>query len=114
MPQEALKYYSLGHDGFTKLGMKKELILWKQDLGICYYKLSDLKKAEELLLDAVQEAKANDMNSSIASIDSRLFDIYISQNRFEDAERVLREGQVSAKMLNNDRDIADYDKSWYE
>jgi len=112
--QEALNSYSLGYEQFTKLKINDNIIICRQDLGNTYYKLKDFKKSEELLLEALQGAKANDMNSSIASIDSRLFDMYISQNRFDDAERVLREGQASAESLGNERDIADYDRSWYE
>ena len=112
--QEALTFYNQSYQQFTRLGIKESMIICRQDLGVTYYKLGDYKKAEELLLQALTDARANDMNSSVASIDSRLFDIYLRQDKFDQAERALKEGQTCAELLKNDRDIADYDKSWYE
>jgi tetratricopeptide (TPR) repeat protein len=112
--QEALTFYNLSYGQFAKLGVKETMILCRQDLGVTYYKMNNYNKAEELLLQALTDARANDMNSSIAEIDSRLFDIYLAQNNFDKAEQALREGEACAKALKNDRDIADYDKSWYQ
>jgi tetratricopeptide (TPR) repeat protein len=111
---QALKSYKLSFEQFTKLNNKTYLVQCMQDLGIIYKKLDQIDQSEKILLQANHDAKAQDMNSSIASINFTLVDIYISQNRFAEAEQYLKEGQTCAQLINNDRDLNDYDMSWYQ
>jgi len=114
MLNEALESYKTSYEQFKKLNIQESIILSMQDLGIIYYKLNQLGESERLLLEANKEAKIRDMNSSVASINLQLFDIYNKEKNFDAAERFLKEGEICAQLINNDRDIHDYVRSWYE
>lgn len=111
---KALSFYTASYNQFTKLGIKEYIIQCQQDLGITYKKLNEIDKAEKILLQANHDAKALDMNSSVASINFTLFDIYIAKHKYDEAEKFLKEGETCATLINNDRDLNDYNRSWYE
>jgi len=110
----ALKYYISCYDLITKLNNKVLIVQCLQNLGVVYFKLTEYDKSEKILLQANQEAKAQDLNSSVASINLQLSDIYLSEKRYDEDEKFLNEGQTFAKLANNERDIYDYTKSWYQ
>ncbi len=111
---KALKYYSESYQQFSKLNNKVLMVQCLQNLGAINVKLNQVDKAEKLLLEANAEAKAQDLNSSVASINLQLTDLYRNQGKFAESEKYLVEGLNMAQLINNDKDIYDYNKSWYE
>ena len=79
------------------------LPLCSQNKGVAYFKLNQLDIAEKTLLDANKEAKEQDMNESVASIDLTLSSLYIQTNKFPEAEKILAEGMAYAQILKDDK-----------
>lgn len=111
---QALKYYTLSYQQFSKLNNKILMVQCLQDLGAVYSKINQIDKAEKILLQANNDAKAQDMNSSVASINLQLTDLYRDEGKYDEAEKYLKEGLSFAKLINNDKDIYDYDMGWYQ
>lgn len=82
--------------------------------GVIYFKLKQIKKAEELLLEANQKAKENELNNTIASIDLTLTSIYIAKKQFQKAEEILNEGKAYAEIVKDNKLELDYLYTSYE
>jgi len=111
---QALKYYTLSQQQFIKLNNKVLLVQCLQDLGAIYSKLNQTDTAKKILLEANKAAKAQDLNSSVANINLVLTDMFKKERNFPEAEKYLKEGLLSAQLVNNDKYLYDYDKTSYE
>jgi tetratricopeptide (TPR) repeat protein len=100
---KALNYYSQSHDIFSRLKDSTNLILCEQNSGVAYYRLNQFDTAEKLLTDATTKAKEKDLNETVASTDLTLAELYINQNKFDDATRVVAEGQAYATIIKDDK-----------
>lgn len=111
---QALSYYDQSANIFSKLKDSTNLILCKQNSGVVYFKLSQLDKAEKLLTEVTTQAKQKDLNETVASTNLTLAEIYIDENKFDEANRVISEGQVYATIIKDDKIQHDFLYTSYE
>jgi tetratricopeptide (TPR) repeat protein len=111
---KALDYYTKSHDLFSKLNNQVFMVQCLQNLGAIYIKLDQYDKAEKLLLEANQKAKAQDLNSSVGSINLLLSSLYIAKNDFTNADVYVKEGIAFAQITKNDKFMYDYKLTQYE
>jgi tetratricopeptide (TPR) repeat protein len=111
---QALNYYNKSNDLFVALKDTVNLIQCMQNKGVIYFKLNQLDMAEQLLLAASKRAKQLDLYKPVASIDITLADIYIAQNKFKEAEKVIAEGIAFAKIVKSEKNQADFVYTSYQ
>lgn len=111
---KALDYYNKSYDLFGKLNNQVFLVQCLQNLGAIYIKLDQFDKAEKLLIEANQRAKAQDLNSSVGSINLLLTSLYIAKNDFSNADKYVNEGIAFAQITKNDKFLYDYKLTLYE
>lgn len=100
---KALSYYNHSQAIFNGLKDSTNLILCEQNSGVAYYNLNQFGIAEKLLTDATAKAKVKDLNETVASIDLTLAELYINQSKFEDATRVVAEGNAYANIIKDEK-----------
>jgi tetratricopeptide (TPR) repeat protein len=100
---QALKYYHNSNSIFQALKDSANLILCEQDLGVDYYNLHQYDMAEQLLTDANQKAKDRDLNETVASIDLTLAQLYIYQDKFDNATNTVTEGLAYAAIIKDEK-----------
>jgi len=111
---QALNYYNKSNEIFTALKDSINLMQCLQNKGVIYFNLNQFGKAQELLLAANKEAKEKDLNESVASIDLTLASLYIAQNKFTDAEKIVQEGLAYADLLKDTKLQYDFKHTTYE
>lgn len=99
----ALTQYKESLAMFKILNNTVGIIQSEQNLGLIYLNLGQLDTAEIYLLDAQQKARENKLNNSIASIGLTLSSIYITQEKFNEAEKTIKEGLAYAKMVKDSK-----------
>jgi tetratricopeptide (TPR) repeat protein len=110
----ALKYYDQSHALFKVLNDSVNLVQCLQNRGVIYFKLNQNEQALSLLLEANVAAKRQDLNEAIASIDLTLASIYMNQKRFDDAEKIVKEGIAYTKLSEDPKLDYDYKHTSYE
>ncbi len=100
---KALNYYNQSQAIFSRLKDSTNLILCEQNSGVAYYRLNQFDTAEKLLTDATTKAKEKDLNETVASTDLTLAELYINQSKFDDATRVVAEGQAYATIIKDEK-----------
>jgi len=111
---QALSYYDKSYQLFSKLQDSVNLIQCLLNRGVIYYKLKDYDKALGLLLEANRGAKARDLNESVASINLTLASLYMAQRKFNDAEKMVREGTAYTQLVKDPKLEYDYKYTTYE
>jgi tetratricopeptide (TPR) repeat protein len=111
---QALNYYNKSNDLFILLKDTVNLVQCMQNKGDIYCKMQQYDKAETLLLAAAKEARQLDLNEAIARIDISLADIYMAQNKFDKAEKIIAEGIVFAKIVKSEKSQADFTYTSYQ
>jgi len=66
------------------------------------------------LLEANRGAKARDLNESVASINLTLASLYMAQRKFNDAEKMVREGTAYTQLVKDPKLEYDYKYTTYE
>lgn len=96
---------------FEKLNDEANLVIAEQNTGVCYFKLKKYDTAKDLLMTAHDNAVKMEMNSSIASIDLSLASLFISQNKYDEAEKYIGEGTSFSqnKKINFDFQYTNYE-----
>jgi tetratricopeptide (TPR) repeat protein len=110
----ALEYYNQSQDLLVKMGDQLNLITCLQNKGVIYYKLKQYDKAEELLLQAHDEAKANDQNTPIGIIDLTLSSLYVEKQMYAKAQKMLDEGIAYAQITKDGKLEADFTYTAYQ
>ncbi len=105
---QALIYYNKSNDLYAALKDSVNLVLCMHDKGLIYFNLNQFGKAERVLLEANKEAKQLDLNVTVASIDLTIAKLYITQSKFSDAEKAIREGSNYTTIVKNEKMQADY------
>jgi tetratricopeptide (TPR) repeat protein len=105
---QALTYYDKSNVMFAAVGDSINLVQVLQNRGVIYYNLHEFDKAEKLLLAANKAGKEHDLNKPVASTNLTLAALYIAQGKFNEASRVVTEGQAYAKVLKDDKLTNDY------
>ncbi|MBL4677097.1 MAG: hypothetical protein JKY70_12955, partial [Mucilaginibacter sp.] len=90
------------------------LVQCLQNRGVIYYHLNEYDKAEQLLLAANKAAKEQDLNKPVASTNLTLASLYIAQGKFDDAERIVHEGEAYASALKDEKLTNDYNYTIYQ
>jgi len=111
---EALKDYNKSQAIFTSLGDSVDLILCEQNSGVVYYKINQLDVSEKMLKDATTKAKDKDLNETVASTDLTLAEVYIAEDKFVEASRVVAEGQAYASLIKDEKILHDFLYTSYE
>jgi tetratricopeptide (TPR) repeat protein len=111
---EALKDYTKSKAIFSSLGDSVDLILCEQNSGVVYCRLNQLDIAEKLLTDASTKARDKDLNEAVASTDLTLAEVYIKENKFADASRIVTEGQDYAGIIKDEKLLHDFLYTSYE
>lgn len=111
---QALSYYDKGNTIFTAIKDSVNLIQALQNRGVIYFNINQFDIAEKLLLAANKAAKERDLNKPVASTNLTLASLYIAENRFEDAERIVQEGQAYSKAVKDEKLESDYNYTIYQ
>jgi tetratricopeptide (TPR) repeat protein len=111
---QALKYYNDSESLFTILKDSVNLIQCQQNKGVVYYNLHQFDLATSLLTDAIVKAKDKDLNESVASIDLTLAVLYISEGKFDLADKVVSEGTAYALITKDDKMQRDFIYTHYQ
>jgi len=111
---QALNYYNKSSDLFTELKDSVNIVQLMENKGVIYFNLHQYDKAESLLLKANKEARQLDLNETVASIDLTLAELYTTQNRFVDAEKIIEEGVVFAGMIKSEKMKYDFEYTSYQ
>ena len=111
---QALAYYKKSYKIFGDLQDSINLITCIQNQGVTYLHLNQFDKAQEYLLQANMAAKANDLNQIVASVNLSLASLYIAQNKFDDAERIVEEGLTYANIIKDKKLVYDYGYTTYQ
>jgi tetratricopeptide (TPR) repeat protein len=112
---KALDSYERANALFVKLGTDKtDLILCLQNKGVAYYNLDSMDKAKALLLEANKQAKQNDLNEAVASINLTLTSLFEQEGLYDEADKYLKEGQNYAVLIKSTKLQDDYKLTHYE
>jgi tetratricopeptide (TPR) repeat protein len=111
---QALNYYNESNTLYAALKDTVNLVQCMQNKGVIYYNLHQFDKAETLLLEASKEAKQLDLNEPVARIDLTLAEIYITQNKFNDAEKIITEGETLANIVKSEKNLSDFKLTSYQ
>lgn len=111
---QALEYYNKSGIIFDKLKNKTYAIQCLQDKGVIYSKLGQIDTALKLLLDANKQAKGNDLNITVASVDLSLTTIFTARNEFDKADYYYQEGLSYANQLKSTQLVYDYNVARYQ
>lgn len=111
---KALSHYEKSLIMFTELDNSVGIIQSQQNLGLIHFNLNQLSIAEKFLLEARKKAIENALNNSIASINLTLSAIYISQEKFERAEKAIEEGAFFSKLVKSPKLEYDFILTSYE
>ncbi len=110
----ALLDYQKSNALFDKLDNLTGLTQGLQNIGVAYYNLHELDKAEQYLLKAIKNAKENDLNGIVAASNLTLSSVYIAFNRFKDAEKSIKEGINYSEIVSDPKLKYDYLITSYE
>ncbi|RFZ94728.1 tetratricopeptide repeat protein [Mucilaginibacter conchicola] len=111
---QALNYYDKSNALFISLKDSANLVQCLQNRGVIYYWLNQYDAAEKLLLAANKSAKQLDLNKPVASTNLTLASLYIAQGKFDEAERIVREGEAYAVALKDEKLTNDYNYTIYQ
>lgn len=107
----ALDKFETSRKMFVQLKDEYNAINCVQNMGVAYFNLNQYDKAKEFLLQANAGAKKLEMNTSTASIDLTLADLFIAENNFTEAEKYIHEGTLYAQ---NTKIMSDYEYTNYQ
>ncbi|TSD66226.1 tetratricopeptide repeat protein [Inquilinus sp. KBS0705] len=111
---QALIWYDKSNVIFSKIKDSTNLVQCLQNRGVIYYNLHQYDIAEQLLVAANKAGKEGDLNKIVASTNLTLAALYIAQGKFNDAERIVQEGQSYATLLKDDKLTTDYNYTVYQ
>lgn len=112
--QQALNYYEKSNIVFEELKDSVNLVQALQNRGVIYYQLNQYDKALELLLKANSAAKHQDLNESVASINLTLASLYITEKKYDEAEKIVKEGVAYTQLVKDPKLDYDYKHTTYE
>lgn len=111
---QALNYYNKSNDLYAALKDTVNLVTCMQNKGAVYLYLNQIDLSETFLLSANKKAKELDLNDPVARIDLTLAEIYMKQNKFNDAEKTIEEGVTFANIVKNKKTLSDFKLTSYE
>ena len=112
--ERSLKFYDQSAIAFEELKDSVNIVICLLNRGVVYNQLNQYDRSLDSLLKAHDLAKRQDMNETIASIDLTLSLIYMNQKKYDEAEKVVREGTAYANLVNDPKLVYDYKHTNYE
>ena len=111
---KALNYYNKSNILFTALHDSANMVQCVQNKGLVAFKLHQFDLAGSLLIEANRRAKQMDLNYPVASIDLTLADLYIAENKFDEAEKIITEGITFSGIAKTEKLRSDFKHTRYE
>lgn len=111
---QALASYEKSVTLFKKLNIPTGITQALQNMGVAYFKINRIDKAEDYLKQAIQKAKENDLNNTIARTNTTLALVYIAKQQYKEAEAAIQEGITYAKIVKDPRLEYDYTYTSYQ
>ncbi len=105
---KALSYYNKGSDLFAALGDSANMLQCIQNSGGIHLALHQYDKAEAYLSKASAFAKKLELNDMAASSDFYLAQTYIGLDKYQQAEKTIREGIKYASIIRNNKLSKDF------
>ncbi|MDF3076365.1 MAG: Tetratricopeptide repeat protein [Sphingobacteriaceae bacterium] len=99
----ALNFFKKSYDSFNRLGIAVGSIQCLQNMSIVYKDLRQLDKAESYAIQAIQKAKENDLNITVAGTNLTLSKIYIIEGKYDQAEQAIKEGRAYSDLLKDEK-----------
>lgn len=109
----ALNYLEKSYHIFNSLKNPIGITQALQNKGVIYFYLKQPDIAEKLLLEAIKNAKENELNNTVASINLTLTSIYIDRKDFKKAENSLNEGKAYTELVKDPKLSQDYTVTAY-
>ncbi|WP_407428776.1 tetratricopeptide repeat protein [Arcticibacter sp.] len=110
----ALSCFEKSYKMFTELKNPVGITQSLHNQGVIYFNVKKTALAEKILLESIQNAKQNELNSTVASINLTLTAIYINQGRFAKAEEALNEGKAYTELVKDAKLQQDYTFTSYQ
>jgi len=111
---QALSWYERSNVIFLQIKDSTNLVQCLQNRGVMYYNVHDYDTAEKLLLAANKAGKERDLNKIVASTNLTLAALYIAKGNFDEAGRIVQEGQSYARILKDEKLTTDYNYTIYQ
>ncbi|MFI5138830.1 MAG: tetratricopeptide repeat protein, partial [Sphingobacteriales bacterium] len=111
---QALNFYDKSNALFTALNDSVNMLQCMQNKGVVYFNLHQFGLAESLLNEANKRAKQLDLNEPVASIDLTLADLYIAQDKFDDADKIINEGVIFSGIVKSEKIQSDFKYTRYQ
>jgi tetratricopeptide (TPR) repeat protein len=112
--EDALKSTTKSLDLYKKLNHPIGLTLSYQNLGVLFYSLKQLDKAENYLLKANSLARSANLETAIASNNLTLVEIYIAKKDLAKAYECLNEGKAAASRVQSSKLQSDFVRRSYQ
>jgi tetratricopeptide (TPR) repeat protein len=112
--QQALRFYEQSTIAFEGLKDSVSVTLCMLNRGVVYYQLNQYDKAHDFLLQAHDLAKRQDLNETVASVNLTLAALYTNQKKYDEAEKVVKEGLAYTKLVKDPKLEYDYKYTSYE
>ena len=112
--KQALKSYKTSYEYFTELNNLTGVTQCMQNLGVVYYKLNQLDESEKYLIQAISQAKNNDLNFVIAATNLTLSSVYIAKGNYDAAQKSIEEGITYSRLIEDSRLEYDYTFTLFE
>jgi len=110
----ALSCFEKAHKIFTDLNNPIGTTQSLHNQGVIYFNLKRTDLAEKILLESIVNAKKNELNNTVASINLTLTAIYINQSKFDKAEEALNEGKAYTELVKDPKLQQDYTFTSYQ
>lgn len=110
----ALSHFEKSKELFTQLNNQIGMTHALQNIGVIYFNLKQIDKAADFLIEANHNAKKNELNNTVASINLTLTAIYINKGDFTKAEEALNEGKAYTELVKDPKLQQDYTFTSYQ
>lgn len=97
----ALANYQKSVNIFKKINNPVGITQGLQNIGVAFFNLNQINKAEEYLVQAINEAIENDLNNIIARSNITLASIYIQKSDFLRAKNSILQGITYSKIVKD-------------
>lgn len=110
----ALSCFEKSYRMFTQLNNPVGITQSLHNRGVIYFNLKKPDLAEKILLESIDNAKKNELNNTVASINLTLTAIYINKGDFTKAEEALNEGKAYTELVKDPKLQQDYTFTSYQ
>lgn len=111
---KAQSFFEKSFNMFTELNNPVGITQSLHNQGVIYFNLKKTDLAEKTLLESIDNAKKNELNNTVASINLTLTEIYINQGKFAKAEEALNEGKAYTELVKDPKLQQDYTFTSYQ